>query len=131
MLPKEKANNPENGPVLHRNSATSLSPQSSSPFHAAACEALKLHFGKRVQAHDYKTFCSCITQLRDSVGNGCDTRMLDHYLWLTGMYMRWLKERNKEKPIVNAELLALFNKPTKAQAAELNVLLPASLDRAF
>ena len=47
------------------------------------------------------------------------------------MYMRWLKERNKEKPIVNAELLALFNKPTKAQAAQLNVLLPASLDRAF
>jgi hypothetical protein len=97
----------------------------------AACQALKLHLGKRIKAHDYEAFCSCITQLKNLVGNGCDTRMLDHYLWLTGMYMRWLKGRKKENPKVNAELLELFNKPTKAQAAELDALLPAILDRAF
>ena len=96
-------------------------------YDGAACEALKLHFGERVQAHDYKTFCSCITQLRDSVGNGCDTRVLDHYLWLTGMYMRWKKERKKENPKVNAELLKLYNKLTKTQSADVATMIPVTL----
>jgi hypothetical protein len=96
----------------------------------AARQVLKLHLGKSVKPHDYKTFCSSINQLKNAV-SGCDTRMLDRYLWLTGMYMRWLKNKKKKNPMVNAELLKLFKKPTKAQAAKLDVMLPAILDRAF
>jgi len=97
----------------------------------AARQVLKLHIGKRIKAHDYKTFCSSINQLKKFVGGGCDTRMLDRYLWLTGMYMRWLRKRKKENPMVNAELLKLFKKPSKVQAANLDAMLPAILDRAF
>ncbi len=97
----------------------------------AACQALTLHLGKRIKPHDYEAFCSCITQLKNLVGNVCDTRMLDRYLWLIGMYMRWLKEREKKNPMVNKELLELFKTPTKAQAVELDALLPETLDRPF
>jgi len=97
----------------------------------AARQVLKLHLGKSIKPHDYETFCSSIHQLKNLVGNGCDTRMLDRYLWLTGMYMRWMKNKKKKNPMVNAELLKLFKKPTKAQIADLDAMFPAILDRAF
>jgi hypothetical protein len=97
----------------------------------AACEALKLHFDKGVEAHDYRTFCACIADLKKSVGDGCDSRMLDHYLWVTGMYKRWLREREKENPIVNAELLDLFKNPSEEQRAALDAMLPVKLERTF
>jgi hypothetical protein len=97
----------------------------------AARQALKLHFGRSIKAHDYEAFCASIGQLKAFVGADCSTRTLDHYLWLTGMYIRWLKERKRANPVVNAELLKLFNVPTEAQRAELDALLPAILDRAF
>jgi hypothetical protein len=97
----------------------------------AACNALKLHFGKRVKPHEYGSFCECIEKLKGSVRTGCSTRMIDHYLWLTGMYLRWIKEQHKPNPIINSELLALFKGPTKEQAAELDVLLPNNVRRTF
>jgi len=97
----------------------------------AACMALKLHFDERVEAHDYEAFCGCITDLKKSVGNGCDARMLDRYLWLSGMYMRWLSQQEKDKPIVNAELLKLFKYPTEEQKAWLDAMLPENLERTF
>ena len=97
----------------------------------AACNALKLHFGKRVKAHEYGSFCECIKKLKDSIGTGCGTRTIDHYLWLTGMYLRWIKEQHKPNPIINLELLALFKNPTGEQIAELDVLLPNNVRRTF
>ena len=108
-----------------------VSPERFPIYDDAACNALKLHFGKRIQAHDYNSFCSCVAKLKDFVGNCCNTRTLDHYLWLTGMYLRWLKEQNKEKPIINAELLALFKNPNNVQKAELDALLPSIVSRTF
>jgi hypothetical protein len=96
----------------------------------AARQVLKLHLRKSVKPHDYKTFCSSINQLKNAV-SGCDTRMLDRYLWQTGMYMRWLKNKKKKNPMVNAELLKLFKKPSKVQAAKLDAMLPATLRRVF
>lgn len=97
----------------------------------AACQALKLHFGKAIKAHDYPAFCSRIDQLKALLGKDYSSRMIDHYLWLTGMYMRWLKERKMTNPKVNEELRELFESPTKEQSAELDALLPTVLDRAF
>jgi hypothetical protein len=95
-------------------------------YDEAAREALKLHFGKRVQTDNYETFCSCVTQLR--IGIDCDTRALDDYLWLTGMYVRYSKQRKEgKKPIVNAELRALFDKHEKEQFADLDAMLPAGI----
>lgn len=97
----------------------------------AARDALKLHFERHVEAHDYGAFCSYIAELKNEVGRGCDTRRIDHYLWLTGMYKRWLRERLKEHPIVNAELLDLFKNPSEVQRATLDAMLPTKLERVF
>lgn len=48
------------------------------------------------------------------------------YLWLTGMYMKWIKERVKPKPRVNAELRRLLEQPSVEVAGELDVMLPAA-----
>jgi hypothetical protein len=93
----------------------------------AACVALKSHFGKRVEAHDYDAFCNCIKQLTNLVGNGCDTRMIDHYLWLTGMYQRWI--RNKSN--VNRELFDLFNNLQAEQIKDMDIMLPNDVPRHF
>jgi hypothetical protein len=98
----------------------------------AALEALKLHFDKGVPEHEYETYCACIAELKESVGNGCDTRMLDNYLLLTGMCQRWLKQREKGNAvIVNAELLDIFEHPTEDQRADLNTMLPKRLEHPF
>jgi hypothetical protein len=47
------------------------------------------------------------------------------------MYMKWLKLRHKKNPPMNAELQSIFNHPDREAAAELDVLLPACLDRPF
>jgi hypothetical protein len=93
----------------------------------AAREALKLHFGKRVKPHHYKSFHSCISQLKESAGFECSVRTIDHYLWLTGMYLRSLKAN----PKINSELLALFKNPSIEQKIELDALLPSQIQRTF
>jgi hypothetical protein len=50
---------------------------------------------------------------------------------MAGMYSRWRKQREKENPIVNAELLDLFKNCTEEQSAELNATLPAMLKRSI
>ena len=47
--------------------------------------------------------------------------------WSTGMFMRWLKERSKGSPRVNAELKELFEAPAPAIAGELRLMLPERL----
>jgi hypothetical protein len=47
------------------------------------------------------------------------------------MYMKWLKVRSKQNPAMNAELQSIFSHPDREAAAELDVLLPACLDRPF
>jgi hypothetical protein len=47
------------------------------------------------------------------------------------MYRRWLKERKKENPIVNAELLKLFRHPTFEQIVQLDAMLPTKVEQGF
>jgi hypothetical protein len=45
------------------------------------------------------------------------------------MYMKWLKLHHKQNPPMNAELRSIFNHPDRQAAADLDILLPACLDR--
>jgi len=98
-------------------------------------EALKLHLGKinylTNEQRPYKAFCENLIRLRNIAGLQCGTRDLDYYLWITGMYVRWLRERGNEKPRISQDLRQIFEKPTKTQINELDFLLPSILDRDF
>lgn len=99
----------------------------------AAREALKLHLGKGGYIEDdadrYRAFCKNIDRLHEANGVRVGTRELDRYLWLMGMYQRWLKERRRTGVRVNAELMRLFATPTRDETRDLNDLLPFSLGR--
>ena len=101
----------------------------------AACMAIKLHLGAKSYVVNnkfpYRAFCKNFATLRAEAGLSCGTRELDRYLWLTGMYMRWLRERTKEKPLINGELQRLFKHPSRDAAAELDALLPVNIERVF
>ena len=71
------------------------------------------------------------SHVKAEAGLNCTTRELDRYLWLTGMYMRWLKNRSKKRELVNVELRELFNNPNPETMAELDALLRSILDKAF
>lgn|ERR1700730_2228034 len=72
----------------------------------------------------YVAFRENLRRLRaagESLGHG---RELDRYLWITGMYMRWLEER-KNKPHINAELRRLFDTHLSEEIAEMIVCIGA------
>jgi hypothetical protein len=104
-------------------------------YDEAAREAMRLHLGSKGcvsdSAHPYSSFCENLARLRREASLHGTGRELDRYLWITGMYMKWLKLREKKNPPMNAELRSIFNHPAREAAAELDALLPACLDRAF
>jgi hypothetical protein len=61
------------------------------------------------------------------VGKGCDTRSIDDYLWLTGMYMRWKKNEKKKNPKVNSELINLFTNKNQSMSVLRLQLWPDGL----
>ena len=80
----------------------------------------------------YIAFCKNLHLLRVAAELGGRSRDLDRYLWLTGMYLKWLKERRRESgPQVNVELRDLFSNPDGGAAAELDAMLPAIIERTF
>jgi hypothetical protein len=97
----------------------------------AAREALKLHLGPKIcntnEASPYLGFCTNLERLRKTANLQPGTKQLDRYLWLTGMFMRWIKESSKTNPRVNTELKELFQRPSSAIAAELRAMLPETL----
>ena len=108
-----------------------INPERFPIYDDAAREAVKLHLGAKAcqtnKASPYLAFCANLDRLRDMAHLRCGTKELDQYLWLTGMFMRWLKERSMENPRVNAELRELFREPPAAIAMELRAMLPKGL----
>jgi hypothetical protein len=100
-------------------------------YDEAARETIKLHLGAKACQTDvaspYLAFCSNLQRLRQLANLQCGTEELDRYLWLTGMFKRWLKERSKGNPRVNAELQQLLEAPPPAIAGELRAMLPWAL----
>jgi len=102
-------------------------------YDEAARTVLKLHLNGADFVHDeqhpYVAFVSNFMRLKSLSGFVGSTRDLDRYLWLTGMYMKWIKTRNRKSVPVNVELQHLFNAPGIEAAQELECMLPAQLPR--
>ncbi|MBE0614871.1 MAG: hypothetical protein IH604_14470 [Burkholderiales bacterium] len=101
----------------------------------AARVMLRHHLGSTGYLEDgkqpYVAFCRAFQKLRTDAHLVATSRDLDRYLWIAGMYLRWLGEREKEKPQLNVELRGLFDKPDKEAAKELDAMLPPSFSRPF
>lgn len=96
----------------------------------AAREVLKLHLGKSLaidKARPYLAFCKNIARVRDEAHLNGSGRNLDRYLWIAGMYKKWLAIREKPKRAMNVELRELFESPGIDAARDLEELLPHSL----
>ena len=100
-------------------------------YDEAVREALKLHLGSKTYQTDktkpYLAYCANLERLREGASLHCGTKELDRYLWLTGMFMRWVKERSKGSARVNAELKHVFESPSPVFAVELSAMLPEKL----
>ena len=103
-------------------------------YDESARSAIRLHLGEGYindSEHPYEAFCKNLAGLRTEAGLNGPGRELDRYLWITGMYMRWLKRRQERNPQMNAELLTIFDHPDRKAVAELDALLPATVKRTF
>jgi hypothetical protein len=103
-------------------------------YDEAARVTLNLHIrSKRKKGQGtsslYATFCERFNRLHDEAALNCSCRELDRYLWITGMYEKWQKGRNKPKFSMNVELRRVFEQPTIEEKADLDAMLPAILKR--
>jgi hypothetical protein len=84
-------------------------------FDEAARQALKYHLGPKLYVEDhtkpYIAFRENLRRLREESRINCSDRQLDHYLWITGLYMRWLRGRQ-----INGELRNVLINPSRSQA---------------
>jgi hypothetical protein len=98
-------------------------------YDEAARDALKFHLGRRYITNrdsPYDGFRANLKALSQAAELNLDWRRLDRYLWLVGIYRRWLKDRE-----VNSEFRRLVSKPSSRQSELLDKLLPRSLERKF
>jgi hypothetical protein len=93
---------------------------------------LHFHLGKNgypsSKDEPYKAFCEAFARLRAPLPLEGD-RDLDRYLWIGGMYARWLRQRGSKNVLVNAELLSLFKAPGAEAARDLDAMLPPEFER--
>ncbi len=94
-------------------------------YDTAARETLEFHLGRYIKNEDspYKGFRSNLEALSQAAELNVDWRRLDRYLWLVGIYRRWLKGKT-----VNVEFRQMVTSPTLRQSKLLNKLLPSSLE---
>ena len=96
----------------------------------AAREVLKLHLGATItvdEEHPYAAFCRNFAHLKNEAKLDGPNRTLDRYLWITGMFMKWLRLRKKVNQPMNVELRELFERRDGEAIRELKILLPHSL----
>ncbi len=102
-------------------------------YDEAARNAIKLHLGPGAVAAEgsnpYQAYCQNLELLRSEAGLNGPGRHLDRYLWIVGMYMKWLTLRHKPKQQMNVELRKLFRKPDQESTAQLDALLPSVIER--
>jgi hypothetical protein len=94
-------------------------------YDTVARETLKFHLGKRYEddaVSPYASFVKNFWIVSDSVGISTRTRRLDRYLWLAGLYRRWLKGRQ-----VNSEFRRILSGPTSDQRTYLDEMLPSGV----
>jgi len=103
-------------------------------YDEAARETLQLHLGSLYRTsdeHPYQTFVENFSLFRNRIGVEFKSRDIDRYLWITGMYLRWQRQRETGHSMqVSRELQELLENPTRV-AADLDEMLPASVVRTF
>ena len=67
-----------------------------------------------------------LRRLREASQINCSHRELDRYLWITGVYISWLDQKD-----ANAELRGVLDNPSRSQIRLLNAFLPSTLERRF
>jgi hypothetical protein len=94
-------------------------------YDQAACWTLDLHLGSGPQPRrTYAEFCADFERLRESAGFTMTPWRLDRYLWLVGMYGRWIENRP-----VSSELRRVLSAPSEEAARLLDNMLPRQLPR--
>ncbi len=93
---------------------------------------LRFHLGRgntvNDKEHPYRAYVTNHRRVKELSALDPTNRELDHYLWLAGQYRTWKK--NPEARL-SREIRELFEDPTPEVAADLNALLPATLDKAL
>jgi hypothetical protein len=104
-------------------------------YDSDARRALSLHLGKRVYPATTRTtygaYLNALNHLRTEANLQCTGSELDRYLWVTGLYLKWKRERPAKNPQINVELKRVFETPDSEEAALLEVMLPESIERGF
>lgn len=93
---------------------------------------IKLHLGQSRfvsdPAHPYVAFSRNYEILKMEASFEGSNREMDHYLWLSGLYLEWRKD---PKSKINIEVRALFENPPPTVTSDLDALMPSILSRAF
>lgn len=104
-------------------------------YDEAARRVLRYHIGRASYdertRNPYKEFYRAFGVLRDSIGSTVKGREIDRYLWITGLYMKWLGSRDRANAQVNIELRQVFLSPAKEDRSDLDAMLPPDLPRAY
>ena len=80
------------------------------------------------ETKSYSAYVAKFLRLKGSLaGLRCESRQLDRWLWLAGLYRHW---KMKPDTGINAEARSLFQGPTDDARADLNALLPGSIYKA-
>jgi len=99
----------------------------------AACETLRCHLGDEYLESGsdlYTAFQQNLSKLCTASNLTMTGREADRYLWIVGMYMRyekWSRQGAMARPIVNAELLRVFEQ--RPIVEDLDALLPECIQR--
>ena len=107
-----------------------------------AVAMVNLHLGRHNHEKDSDyPYCAFVENLRElkALANlnlsGLD---LDHYLWISGEYLAFQKDQSKaqisedqSKVQISRELRTLFENPAGETRADLAILAPPALDKAF
>lgn len=107
-----------------------VAPQVFPVYDTYASKMVAYHLGPQAEIRGatkpYKAFVQNLKRLRDGAHLTCSTDELDRYLWLTGLFFTWDRDRNAK---INVEVRNLFESPSPQQAAELDALLPSDAPR--
>ena len=91
-------------------------------YDSVAKETLKSLLGEAFKRDDvretrYQVFCDNFDRARGSIAANSTIRDFDHFLWISGSYVRWKNDKN-----VNSELAKLFKTPSAKIRRDLMIL---------
>ena len=88
-----------------------------------AVSVIKLHLGRAdynsEQGHPYVAYVANFQKLKQRAGWMGTSRELDHYLWIAGQYMAFLRNQNGQ---INTELRHLFEFPPPGVRLDIGLI---------